>query len=448
SENLHFAKHWTCMHDAPAGRISARCAGMRLRQCVRPNAFGNALGQSLADSSSGANNPSSRDYVNEMDRASDRFTPAMAHDYVNGSDLQSDNATIQRQRDALYGLSTGNSGLGLTAGGGYGLSAGSMRATGDTSFSSTPGDAGDALRAIYDEKHPPLGEPVLVADSSNASVWEILKARGRNNPMSVFNQDPSTPGGFIGSVARDLTSPIGFLADAKSRTMSVLGAQMQDMEALSKNPNASFLERMSANLTLGQMVQNYALVDSGAPTSLLEVTLAAFGAKPVVSGLYSEMKAGTAATYSVGIPATRSTNPLSPVLDFDAHGNEIMYRTMSPAQFQQLKNSGQLPPTTETSTAASLDYASGKYTERGGVTVRLTVAPGTSAQLQQIGIAAPGQATTQFPSMSTQTGSWMQTNARFKVEGGQMTTQLGQGQALNIFNNNLIQFELVPKAGR
>ncbi|ROZ63213.1 hypothetical protein EEB15_29965 [Ramlibacter sp. WS9] len=125
-----------------------------------------------------------------------------------------------------------------------------------------------------------------------------------------------------------------------------------------------------------------------------------------------------------------------------------MYRTMSPAQFQQLKNSGQLPPTTETSTAASLDYASGKYTERGGVTVRLTVAPGTSAQLQQIGIAAPGQATTQFPSMSTQTGSWMQTNARFKVEGGQMTTQLGQGQALNIFNNNLIQFELVPKAGR
>ncbi|KAF0811237.1 hypothetical protein IGB42_04295 [Andreprevotia sp. IGB-42] len=147
----------------------------------------------------------------------------------------------------------------------------------------------------------------------------------------------------------------------------------------------------------------------------------------------------------VGVPVARSANPLSPVRDFDAFGNEITYRTMSPEQAKQFERTGQLPPTTETSTAASLEYASGKYTKNGGITFKLTTKPGTSAQLQEIGIAAPGDAPAVFPDMSTRTGPWMQTNARFKVEGGQMTTQLGQGHALDIFNQNLIDFERLIK---
>jgi hypothetical protein len=77
-----------------------------------------------------------------------------------------------------------------------------------------------------------------------------------------------------------------------------------------------------------------------------------------------EEKAGAegVAANSVGVPVTRSTNPLSPVCEFDALGNEITYRTMSPAQAKQFELTGQLPATTETSTAASLKYASGKYT--------------------------------------------------------------------------------------
>ena len=158
--------------------------------------------------------------------------------------------------------------------------------------------------------------------------------------------------------------------------------------------------------------------------------------------------AGIDAATRVGVPVTRSTNPLSPVREFDAFGNEITYRTMSPEQAIQFERTGRLPPTTETSTAASLEYASGKYTERGGITFRLTTKPGTSAQLQEIGIAAPGLAPAEFPGMSTRTGPWMQTSARFKVEGGQMTTQLGQGRALDIFNQNLIDFNRVPKGPR
>lgn len=37
----------------------------------------------------------------------------------------------------------------------------------------------------------------------------------------------------------------------------------------------------------------------------------------------------------------------------------------------------------------------------------------------------------------------MNTNNRFKEEGGQMTTQLGQGKGMEIFNKNIVNFEKV-----
>ncbi len=146
-----------------------------------------------------------------------------------------------------------------------------------------------------------------------------------------------------------------------------------------------------------------------------------------------------AAESGIGVPVWKAPNPLSPVQQVDAFGNQIFYRTMSEEQFQYLERTGQLLPTTETSISPVLSYSS-KY---NGVTVKFTVAPGTSEQLQKIGIAANQPAAAQLPNLSTQTGSWMQTNVRFKVEGGQMTTQLGQGSGINIFNQNIVQFEKV-----
>ena len=139
--------------------------------------------------------------------------------------------------------------------------------------------------------------------------------------------------------------------------------------------------------------------------------------------------------------STSRTNPLDPVLTFDKSGNEVMYRTMSEKQFEQFSRTGQMPPTTETSISPSLGYSS-KY---DGVAVQITVKAGTSAQLQDIGIAVNKPAQIRFPDMSTQTGDWMQTNAQFKTEKGQMTTQLGQGKALDIFNRNIVDFIRVPK---
>jgi filamentous hemagglutinin len=147
------------------------------------------------------------------------------------------------------------------------------------------------------------------------------------------------------------------------------------------------------------------------------------------------------AASTVGVPVTRSANPLSPVLEFDAHGNEIMYRSMSPADFEHLQNFGVLRPTTETSISPNLAYSS-KYTNNNSVTVRFATEPGTSAALQEIGIAANPPAA-QALGLAERNGGWMQTNTRFKVEGGQMTTQLGQGPGIATFNRGIVDFERV-----
>ena len=165
--------------------------------------------------------------------------------------------------------------------------------------------------------------------------------------------------------------------------------------------------------------------------------LTAFGSAYAARGLPGFM--GGPASTEIGVPVSRSPNPLSPVQSVDAYGNQIYYRTMSEEQFAHLERTGELPPTTETSISPVLSYSS-KY---NGVTVKFTTAPGTSEQLQEIGIAANPPAAAQLPDLSTQTGSWMQTNVRFKVEGGQMTTQLGQGPGINIFNQNIVQFDKV-----
>lgn len=121
------------------------------------------------------------------------------------------------------------------------------------------------------------------------------------------------------------------------------------------------------------------------------------------------------------MPVTKSKNPLSPVQQYDAYGNEIVYRTMSKTQFDTFMETGVMPATTETSLSPVLKYSS-KY---NGITVKIVVKPGTFSELEKIGIAANQSTWVQFPNMSTRTGKWMNTNTRFKVEGGQITTQLG-----------------------
>ncbi len=106
-----------------AGTTAAVMRGGRVSvQQIATDAFGNALGSSLADGS--FNGASQQEAVLQA------AGPWSERDYVNGLDLQSDNAYLQRQRDALYGLGGGDSGLGLRLGGGQGLAYRGVRASG------------------------------------------------------------------------------------------------------------------------------------------------------------------------------------------------------------------------------------------------------------------------------------------------------------------------------
>ncbi|MDR5777797.1 MULTISPECIES: hypothetical protein, partial [unclassified Caballeronia] len=155
---------------------------------------------------------------------------------------------------------------------------------------------------------------------------------------------------------------------------------------------------------------------------------------------YAVENTGVSALGEIGVPVLRSPNPLSPVQEVDAFGNQIFYRTMSPEHFAYLKESGELLPTTETSISPVLSYSSAYE----GTTVKFTLAPGTSEQLQEIGIAANPPTAAQLPALSTETRrGWIYTNTQFKVEGGQMTTQLGKGPGIQIFNQNLVKFDLL-----
>jgi hypothetical protein len=155
----------------------------------------------------------------------------------------------------------------------------------------------------------------------------------------------------------------------------------------------------------------------------------------------------------IGIPHTRSTNPLSPVLDFDAYGNELLYRSMSPEDFRQMKLTGEVPATGETFVSPLQAYSA----DYDGTLVRITVKPGTMNELQSIGIAGnPGTAKL-FPELPTETSGWTTNNALFKLEGskgaknahiralnggnGVVNTGLGKGEALNLFNRNILKFE-------
>lgn len=142
-------------------------------------------------------------------------------------------------------------------------------------------------------------------------------------------------------------------------------------------------------------------------------------------------------------------DPLDPVLEYDKDGNEVYYRTMKESHFKILQETDELTATGETS-LSPLESYSQRYT---GALVKLTVKKGTSSQLQEIGIAADSISSQKFPNMPKEAYNWSQTHARFKVEAsgnthyndgnGVMNTQLGKGNALKIFQDNLISYELI-----
>jgi YD repeat-containing protein len=184
-----------------------------------------------------------------------------------------------------------------------------------------------------------------------------------------------------------------------------------------------------------------ALKEGSGGVAALEATTSAQSSLAAQRGVGSGLSVEAVGSSKVGVPAMRSSNPLSPVLEFDAYGNEIFYRTMSPKDIAKMERTNKIPATGETFISPSEAYASGYE----GVTVRVTTRPGTMQQLADVGVSANPGTTALFPDMPSAAKGWTSNNAMFKLEGDVVNTGLGKGKALDIFNSNIVQYESIVR---
>ncbi|MEQ9411347.1 MAG: DUF6531 domain-containing protein [Fuerstiella sp.] len=137
-----------------------------------------------------------------------------------------------------------------------------------------------------------------------------------------------------------------------------------------------------------------------------------------------------------------------PCLEVDPFGlnGEVFYRTMSQEHYDELVKTGRMPGTGETSTSPTKAFSE----DYKGVTVEFEMKPGTTAELEAIGISDGSPHTKSvYPDMPSpaKTAGWNKTNARFKTESlagkPQINIQLGKGKALDVFNDNIVSFKKV-----
>ena len=153
--------------------------------------------------------------------------------------------------------------------------------------------------------------------------------------------------------------------------------------------------------------------------------------------------------YIVGTPFWSSTRTIdgtfaNRVIERDFWGNEILYRSVPQGHLKVLNRDSFLSATKQTSVSPLRSYAE-RY---DGNLVRLVVKRGTMKQLDNIGVSANSATRDIFPYLPAgKSGVWRHNNAQFKVESGQITTQLGaqHGSALTLFNDNLIKFKPLVK---
>jgi hypothetical protein len=157
-------------------------------QQVAADAFGNALGQSLAEGASGVNNSSSYGYVNEIDRNSDNYNPSLqntAQQSFRLGEIAEQNA--QARSAALYGWSAGNDGLGFKPI--DGISIPRMRYQGMVS---------DDLRTFSDSAAPKEIGPVRGEGDSPFNVSNVGWLLSPANPANPLNRLNSATGGTPG----------------------------------------------------------------------------------------------------------------------------------------------------------------------------------------------------------------------------------------------------------
>ena len=140
----------------------------------------------------------------------------------------------------------------------------------------------------------------------------------------------------------------------------------------------------------------------------------------------------------------------SKIGDYDVFDNgEVFYRAISKEHYDELIQTNRMPGTGECTTSPNQAFSE----DYSGYLMKFKVKTGTIDELKDIGVT-DGHILVeqQFGNMPTNAdigGGWNQTRARFKVETlsstntPQVNIALGQGDALNIFNDNILEFQLI-----
>ncbi len=128
---------------------------------------------------------------------------------------------------------------------------------------------------------------------------------------------------------------------------------------------------------------------------------------------------------------------------------EVFYRAISKDHYDELIRTNRMPGTGECTTSPNKVFSE----DYSGYLMKFKVKIGTIDDLKLIGVTDGNPLVkAQFGEMPTAKdigGSWNNTSARFKVETLKSTGQqqvniaLGKGKALEKFNDNILEFELI-----
>jgi putative hemolysin len=122
---------------------------------------------------------------------------------------------------------------------------------------------------------------------------------------------------------------------------------------------------------------------------------------------------------------------------------EVFYRTMTKTDLETLKSTGKLTASSETFTSPTLSYI--KNVGYNGTIVKFQMKTGTIEKLVKIGVRNDSgeKMMLNFSKMNRVKKGWTTNNALFKTEGGNYNIGLGKGKALETFNENIINFEII-----
>ena len=121
-------------------------------------------------------------------------------------------------------------------------------------------------------------------------------------------------------------------------------------------------------------------------------------------------------------------------------GYEVYYRTMSLENYENFKKTGKIPPTGETTISPTQAFSEGY----DGVLIKFKVKKGTTEKLMDIGVRDESSTLAdEFSNMPKSTNGWGKNHAQFKKEKEQLNIGLGKGKALDIFNENIVETEVI-----